>query len=664
VPVFTIQTPEGRKLKIEAADQAAALSGAQHWHSQNAGYAAARAEAEKNIAHEPGSLLGPGADRAIAKGALFGWNDELSGAGAATRTLIGNTIDRALGKAPPYSVKDAYHGTVDAERAADAAFAQQHPLAHGLAEFAPNLALGPEKGAVSALKAAPGLLKQVAAGAGLGGVFGGVSGAGNATEGHRLEGATSGAAVGAVTGAALPAAIHVGAGAASGVGNTAMRVANAASGGKLIDPMQTAVQKVAEALGKDGFGPADIQAKLAAWQASGASEPALMNLGGENTRALVRAAASQGPARNAAVQHAGQVAEDLQDNIIARTRALKPGAPTAADAEAAIKQARGAQADQDYPSFSGFPVPVSPPVVSAVSGATGKGAISEAAKLADALRDPVAGAELGDLGAGKGLTGYVSAGTVDLLRRGLRDSGGVASRAGENTLASGLGDRAGDLESVLMDVPGFDKARSNYREHSAQLEALAHGLKVMGSQMPSSEFAAGLAGASPEAQGAAQTGAIQAITDGFANPAQGSTGALNRVATATAMKEKLGAAFGDDQADTYRQALANELQKVGDARYVSPNTGSQTFHKLEDVGLIDPTKLSPHHMVLSALSNLLKGAGLNDAERGGIVDLGLGAPELSDALTAALLKKRLPNPGMAFVLPAATGAADAQGANQ
>lgn len=112
-------------------------------------------------------------------------------------------------------------------------------------------------------------------------------------------------------------------------GRTVSRLANRASGGKVLDPNQEALKRLGEALKADGLGPQDVRAALAEWQRSGASSPALMDLAGENTRALLRAAAAAptragqtGAARNTAVRYANRVTADLQDNAIARARAL------------------------------------------------------------------------------------------------------------------------------------------------------------------------------------------------------------------------------------------------------------------------------------------------------------------------------------------------------
>jgi hypothetical protein len=80
------------------------------------------------------------------------------------------------------------------------------------------------------------------------------------------------------------------------------------------------------------------------------------------------------------------------------------------------------------------------------------------------------------------------------------------------------------------------------------------------------------------------------------------------------------------------------------------------------MGVIDPAKLNPHHLILSSLANVLKGAGLNDAEREAIVQAGLGSADLNTQLTAAMLRRSLPNPAMSLVIPAA--AATGQDQNQ
>lgn len=161
---------------------------------------------------------------------------------------------------------------------------------------------------------------------------------------RRLQNANEATVPAMAIGAALPPALFVGSklrqaatGALGKTGQTIARVANKMSGGTILDPEQEAMGRLAAALRQDGLSPSDIHSALDAWQESGASAPALLDLAGENTRALLRnVAAEPGAARNLAVQYAKGVEGGLQENVMNRTGALTPDARTLPEIEGNI----------------------------------------------------------------------------------------------------------------------------------------------------------------------------------------------------------------------------------------------------------------------------------------------------------------------------------------
>jgi hypothetical protein len=56
MPIYTIETPNGKRLRIEAADEAAAMTGAQQWHSEQS---AAAAHAPTTSADTPAAPAAP-----------------------------------------------------------------------------------------------------------------------------------------------------------------------------------------------------------------------------------------------------------------------------------------------------------------------------------------------------------------------------------------------------------------------------------------------------------------------------------------------------------------------------------------------------------------------------------------------------------------------------
>lgn len=144
MPIFTIATPEGRKLRIEAPDEASAVRGAQNWSLQ------ARSEAAKkpyDKARE--QIASRTADRRASNERFAGktvggflngldeWQTQLARntgafdevAGAMSYLAQGgeNLVRRATGKDVEIPAKVALRAAVDHERAEQARYAQVHP---------------------------------------------------------------------------------------------------------------------------------------------------------------------------------------------------------------------------------------------------------------------------------------------------------------------------------------------------------------------------------------------------------------------------------------------------------------------------------------------------------------------------------------------------------
>lgn len=553
--------------------------------------------ARRNALEQTGKT--PGWDRSLQQATTFGFGDEMAGAREATKTFFGNTLDRMQGKTPDYGVSEAYRAQVDAEREAAKRYGQEHPIANAVVGLAGALPGGAAGGATT-------LGKTMMRGATAGGVMGGLSGAGNSQGGmgERAEGALRGGLTGAAVGAAVPYAVSKGAQGARGV----VRAANRATGGKLLSPEKEAARRLAEVLSKDG----------AVTPKPGLS---LMDVAGEETRALTRAAAAKGPARNQAARYADQVAADLQDRTIEATRGLTPDQRPAQAFADDLKRTQGSVSDILYPEFKGDRVPVGDDITSALSGDSGRSALNEALRIADTRRDFDAVQEIQLLmeGGAKSL----SAGTLDLIRRGIRDSAGAASRAGSNSIASGLKGREADIENALLDVPGFNTARNIHADYAKQIEAVDTGKKIL--NIKPEEFAAAISGMTGEGKAAAGVGARQALVDALGAPAEGSTGTLNRLATGTNPGRNLSAVFGDDAASAYRSKLADEISRIENARFIDPRSGSKTASMMMDqeaLGAIPKPTL--WNIASLALDKLRRGATLTDAERSALLNLSTG----------------------------------------
>jgi hypothetical protein len=554
------------------------------------------------------------------------------------------------------SFGDNWRAARDWQQGAQAGYREAHPIAANAVQAGafgvqsiPALLSGGGTTAPNLFAATPTTLKgkvaKAAADVGRNAAIGGAYAAGNAfadrgTLSERAKAAGDAVPAGMVIGAAVPALIQLPgatkrvAGAATAPARRATvratnNVVERVTGKPFLDPQQQAFQRLGESLKADGFTPEEIQGALAEWNRVGGPTPAFMDLiakKGQRTMALIRGAAMTGGGRQVAAQYGNQVAADLQDNAIARTRALTPNEPRSALAVTEdVKRMRGAAAREMYPAFADQRVPVGDDIVSAA--ANGEEWMGSALKLARAERNDQVANEITALLQGE-RPRTVSAGALDYMRRSLRDAGATAARNGQGSLGQALRDRAGDLETALRDVPGFRDARDTYHGFSRALDSMNGNAKrgIVGGRdvlttMPD-EYAAA-AQEWPSLGPYRQVGARQALTDQIGTPAEGSTGVLNRIATGTNPGRNLSATFGEDATADYRQAIGNMVDQLNTARFINPNTNSQSAGRLADQALVEdpPSSWSKIGLIRFALDKLRRGATLTDAEREALVSV-------------------------------------------
>lgn len=241
--VFTIQAPDGRKIKIQANDEATALRGAQEWAAANP----VAADAPPKVSETPPAGAKPGsreyADWAAAasragiklpqvsdlspkfaperdsslldpfvQGVTFGWGDELRGA-----------VQGGIAAAQGGNFDDAYKRTVDQSRNALEYQRSENPIGSLAAEVAGAIPTGMAAGGQLAGRGAS-LLGRVRSTAAVGAGQGMAYGAGAADEGNRAGGALASGVVGGGVGAAVPL-----------VGNAVSKFIQRAQQGKVLD---------------------------------------------------------------------------------------------------------------------------------------------------------------------------------------------------------------------------------------------------------------------------------------------------------------------------------------------------------------------------------------------------------------------------------------------
>ena len=669
---MTIQVrgPDGATINFPDGTPNAVMQRAMSQH-YNTGYSRARGEAEKALG---ASTVGKGVLNSGAQGASFGFLDELGGGLAAAKTAAQNALARTgVVKPAGYGASDAYHATVDADRARMAQFHQAHPVIDTAAQvggalLAPGVGLGGRAVARGTGLLAPLAENTLARSALVGGAIGAAQGAGNAQGGvgSRLKGAATGGALGAATGAAVPLAGATISGAVKGVAapvvTTVARAANKASGGKLLDPAQTAIQRLTSAMMKDGATPDAIRAAQGDWLKAGGVTPSTMDLatklpnGGQHTMALLRGAAMQGAGRGVAVGYGDKVAADLQDAAIARTRALTPDTRPAAQVVDDLTAQRAAKAEADYAGPYATPIKITPEVANAVADAPGQRAVKAAMQTATVRQDypqvkqlaNLQGLDVSDIdgftpeamarvrAASVDQAEPITAGALDRVRIEMANMGKAANEtARTRAQAGGFFDRAGQLDAALEGVPELQPARAAYKDDSGRIDAVDAGQGVLNATPD--DFSASF---DPAHAPQAAIGARQALTDAIGRPAEGATGVLNRISTATNTGRNLASAFGDDAAGDYQQSIGQMVDQMGNARFLNPNTGSQTAGRLADEGMVEHIPLTHHGMIAAVINKLRSGATLTDGEREHLV--GLGVNQDPQALNALLSQFRPP----------------------
>lgn len=435
-------------------------------------------------------------------------------------------------------------------------------------------------------------------------------------------------AVGAVGGLAIPS-----------IANAGMRVVNkgaeALTGAGFLNPNIEAAKRLSGAFASDGGLPSALD-RSDSFTNSGASAPSVMDLGGGNVRRLVRAAAGGGDeAHNVATTYADRVRSNLQDNVISRAGQLTPGDPrTAGQAATDLEAGQNNLATEQYRVPYSRPAAITPEMVSALQGPEGRGAINQAFATARANRDTRAMEELDALrkvaasqSAGDSLEeglANLSAGSLDRVRIAMRETGRAFAAQGRNGMARGYFGRMGDIDTALDQTPGLTDARASYRQMQASRDSVDAGATVLTS--PSANYSAQVAdlasrGGPPNLR-PLQVGARQAITDAVEAPAAGQTGVLTKLATGNRATANLANTFGADRAASFQEAVRNEVSRLRNANFISPETGSQTQLRGADETLVGGIPTSIGSFVSKIADKILRGTQLTAAEREAIVRLG------------------------------------------
>lgn len=617
MPKFKITAPDGQKYMVEAESEARALSGLK---------ATLDAQGRRGK-----SDFGSVTTRNMSLGA-----QDLTNAGM---SALVSQAPRLVGKDPGYGFGDAFRASRRVEKQRADEYAAEKPGRNLAAGLLGGVAM--PGGAQIAKLATPvksgllGGLETMARGAGIGGAMGAAFGA--LTEPDDMAGgAVKGGTVGAVTGGVVPAVTS----GISALAKPVVRAANKASKGQILSASREVSARLQKALQEDGFGIDKIRQIQTQWLKTGVT-PQLLDIVGVNSKtgALLRGAANDGAGAKMAGQYAAKVKGGVQGKALDLTRKLTPDEPrNAAQIQASLKAQIKSTDDELYPKFKSDIVDVRD-LGTSLSGDTGLGALKEARKIADARQDWGAVEEIDNLirvrndpdmvKAERG-PGSVKAGTADLIRQQLRDSGDDAYRNSNTGMGGGLKQRADQLKQALLGVDGFAEATQESTALRNQLDAVDVGLS--GRSKGPGQFAqevgdlsvVGPRGPTTEPRDAMRVGMRTKLEEQIGGRPEDATSVINMLGTADTQNQNLGTAFGAEAADTYQGGLRNIIEQASNAKRIAPRDMAP------DDGGGDPVPLSAWAAMATTVNKLRNGATLTDQERELILQQGLGDLNLDE----------------------------------
>lgn len=577
MPVFTLQAPDGRKVKIEAADQATAMRGAQEWYASTQPTKASAAK---------------GLGKALVTGAVKGVVGLAQQADATTPTGIARNVLSQFGgpsspgeQANSFVARHGYKPQTRAERYTEA-----------VAEMIPN-ALAPggpvRRGAAVLL---PGLagegLRETAEGMGAG---------------------QTGQAVAKFAGNLL------------GGGVAAARVTRG--------PPRTPVNPLPRQ------NPNELARRAAEYRAAGI-EPALVDIVDDSARGTVRAAASrQTPARQRATDFQDTRAIDLPSRMGGQARRVVSQDPRTPDQiRTEMAERRATRADASFGAVRGDQVQLAPEGVQALRTDYGRAAIREAARRE---RDPEVRAALNRLAedALDNPSTPITVGMADRISRVLLGQAQEAGRRGDNDLASTLGGLGRAVRSPTAQAsPGYRQALDDYGADTRLQEAAGVGENLL--KANTDEFAQQAGRLTPEERTLAQAAARRAIERRAGENTGAAPGVARQIANAPEQQARNRALLGDQRATQLQDAMRLEERRVRNANDIAPRFGSQTQNKAQDAletAARTGVNVARGNWVGIGM-DWLRSRGMNDQQAEALVNMALDPAQTNQAI--ALIAQR------------------------
>lgn len=543
----------------------------------------------------PEAAGGISTTNAAITGALQGMTgnffDEMQGAKAASGVpdIFGGAFQIPVGAArlayehatgQPGEASKAYDEAVQKIRAYQQQAAEQHPIASALGNVGGALATAALP--VGGMAAGASLPARMAAGAASGGAYGALYGAG---EGSGIEDratrAASGGVIGAATGGVAPAVL-------AGVGGAARGIASH-TGALLGHPIDTfralrntdqeAARRIGTAIigdmqsGRGGMTAADLTAARSSGQPA-----AVIDVGGEGTRALGRSAANTSPGARSALEDLtqnrftsqGQRAIQFIRNLIptggnaVRTQEQLEQAARIANKGAYTRAYAAGNREIDSPELQRLAG--SPDVADAMKDATSKG---KSRAIADGLTAPTPNT--------KNIQFW------DYTYRSLRDSANAAFRAGRNDEGSYLSSLSKQLRSEIdTHVPEYAAARSGAAKYFGAEDALEAGQKFVSMRGDINEARQAIAKMSGPERALFAEGFVSELTNRISKISDNRSLTIDRIFNSQDGKARIAAAIGPGRAAELEMFLRREGMMDAARKMLG---GSTTARQWAEIGI-------------------------------------------------------------------------------
>lgn len=604
MPVYTIETPDGRRLKIEADDEATAIRGAEEWSAGNAQTNEQRYQSSLNQVRQSQfpdftdqqwneysqQFFAPQDFQGIAQaGQLFGFTDEigagLGALGSQARNWLGDSASPGFGEAyGQYAELEQARRNLGKEQMGEAAALGAEVLGGASIFGAPTSVAS----ALTQTAVQPSRLQTVGAGLLAGGAMGGLYGFGSADE-ERGAAALQGGLVGGVVGAAAPYIADVGTALYRGGQNLLARRTAAAQMG--VSP--EAAQIARQITGFDNSLGAPGQQNLAA-----AGGEAMLLDAGPNAQSAAdflmrRPGAAGGVINEALSTRASRDAQALQDALNTYLGDPQGVATLRRNIATANATERGQAYDEAYNALIDYNSPQGQSILDLLRNVPAS-ARSSAQKLMTAELGPQAQLPMN-------LAQLPSVRDIDYITRALRFEAQAGEAAGafggQTDLGSAYINLAGGLRGAAKDAaPAYANALETAADDISKSQATQLGYDLLSPNLARDKAAMQIQGMSNPEKEAVALGIRSKIDENISNVSRAvTTGREDDVSqalramrdlTSQANRQKVALAIGEEDA----ALLFEEVDRIflSLQREALRRTGSQTAGRQYAQETFDP----------------------------------------------------------------------------